>query len=67
MIGHTSAVTSVSYRAGCIVSTSMNGDIKVWSQKGSEVTSINCQSGAANACALAIRYAPLILNAHQQG
>lgn len=55
MSGHEAALTSVSYKAGCIVSTSMDGVIKVWSQKGSEVTSINSRSGALNTCSLGVR------------
>ncbi|XP_067949967.1 telomerase protein component 1-like [Watersipora subatra] len=55
--GHGAAITSVSYKAGCIVSAAMNGEFKVWSHKGSEVTSVKCKSGALNACSLGIRMA----------
>ena len=55
LTGHETAVTSLSYRAGCIVSTSMDGTFKVWSQKGNEVTSIKAQSGTINTSSLGLR------------
>jgi len=52
--GHAGAAVSVSYEAGCIVSTSMDGTAKVWSQKGTMVTSLKCRAGTVLACSLGI-------------
>ncbi len=52
--GHTSAINSVSFSQGCIVSASFDGSVKVWTQKGVEITTMYCHKQRTNTCLLHI-------------
>lgn len=54
MKGHTSAITSVAFCMGCIISGAVDGSVKVWTQKGIEITTMYCHSQRINACFLSI-------------
>lgn len=47
--GHTSAVTSVSWCEGFIISGSVDGSAKVWTKKGIEVTTLHAHQQRINA------------------
>lgn len=48
--GHLSAVTSVSYSHGCIVSSSADGQLKIWSHRGVEITTLHAHDRGVNCC-----------------
>ena len=50
--GHTSAINSVSFSTGCVVSAAYDGSVKVWSHKGVEITTLHCHRQRVNACLL---------------
>ncbi|XP_013407026.1 telomerase protein component 1 isoform X1 [Lingula anatina] len=50
MTGHMAAVNAVAYKYGCIVSASSDGQMKVWSHKGTEITTLYGHKLRANAC-----------------
>ena len=52
--GHTSAINSVSFSQGCVVSCAFDGSIKVWTHKGVEITTLHCHKQRVNACLLDI-------------
>ena len=52
--GHTSAINSVSFSKGCVVSCAYDGSVKVWTQKGVEITTLYCHQQRVNACVLDI-------------
>lgn len=50
--GHTSAINSVSFTKGCVVSASFDGSVKIWTNKGIEITTLYCHKQRVNACVL---------------
>ena len=48
--GHTSAINSVSFSQGCVVSSAFDGSVKVWTHKGIEITTLFCHKQRVNAC-----------------
>ena len=50
--GHTSAINSVSYASGCVVSAAYDGSVKVWTHKGVEITTLFAHKQRVNACLL---------------
>jgi len=52
MQGHQASVSSCGFRYGCVVSTCVDGCVKVWSQKGHEITTLKGHQGKVNACDL---------------
>lgn len=50
--GHTSAVNSVVFSQGCVVSVGVDGSVKVWTHKGVEITTMFCHKQRVNACLL---------------
>ena len=50
--GHTSAINSVSFSSGCVVSSAFDGSVKVWTHKGVEITTLYCHKQRVNACLL---------------
>ena len=54
MEGHTSAINSVSFSQGCVVSAAFDGSVKVWSHKGVEITTLFCHQRRVNATLLHI-------------
>ena len=50
--GHTSAINSVSFSQGCVVSAAFDGSVKVWTRKGIEITTLHCHQQRVNACVL---------------
>lgn len=50
--GHTSAINSVVLSQGCVVSGAHDGSVKVWTQKGVEITTLHCHRQRVNACLL---------------
>ena len=48
--GHMSAINSVAFFQGCIVSSAFDGTVKVWTQKGIEITTMYCHQQRVNAC-----------------
>ncbi|XP_033757244.1 LOW QUALITY PROTEIN: telomerase protein component 1-like [Pecten maximus] len=57
MTGHMSSISSVTYKYGCIVSSCNDGSVKVWSHKGTEITTLHSHQRAAHACDLYVRVA----------
>lgn len=57
MTGHMSSISSVAYKYGCIVSSCNDGSVKVWSHKGTEITTLHSHQRAAHACDLYVRVA----------
>ena len=55
LTGHTSAVSSVAFSQGCIVSGAVDGSVKVWTQKGVEITTLHCHKLRVNACLLDVK------------
>jgi len=55
LTGHEAAVTSVSYKAGCLASASTDGKLKIWSQKGTEITELSISSDPVTALSMLIR------------
>lgn len=62
--GHTSAINSVSFSQGCVVSAAFDGSVKVWTHKGVEITTLFCHKERVNACQL---YIPERARANQIG
>jgi len=52
LTGHKANINSCSFQYGCAVSTSSDGQIKVWSHKGFEIASLLGHQGRVNACDL---------------
>jgi telomerase protein component 1 len=52
LTGHTSNINSCSFQYGCVVSTSSDGLIKVWSHKGFEIATLEGHQQRVNACDL---------------
>jgi telomerase protein component 1 len=50
--GHTSAINSVSFSRGFVVSAAFDGSVKVWTRKGVEITTLHCHQKRVNACVL---------------
>lgn len=50
--GHTSAINCVSFSKGCVVSSSFDGSVKIWTNKGVEITTLYCHKQRVNACVL---------------
>lgn len=50
--GHTSAINSVSFSKGCVVSSAFDGSVKVWTHKGIEITTLYCHKQRVNVCVL---------------
>jgi telomerase protein component 1 len=52
--GHVGAINSVAIMAGCIVSASVDGTVKVWSHRGVEITTLHGNGQRVNACTVYI-------------
>ena len=52
--GHLTAINSVAFSQGCIVSSAFDGSVKVWTHKGVEITTMYCHQQRVNACLLDI-------------
>lgn len=52
--GHSSAVSHVDFAQACVVSAAVDGTVKMWTQKGVEVTTLHCHKQRVNACLLHI-------------
>ena len=52
--GHLSAISHVDFVQGCVVSSAVDGTVKVWTHKGVEVTTLHCHGKRVNACLLHI-------------
>ena len=50
--GHTSAINSLSYCSGCVVSAAYDGSVKVWTHKGIEITTLYAHQQRVNCCQL---------------
>ncbi|XP_071492969.1 telomerase protein component 1-like [Diadema antillarum] len=48
LTGHSSAVYSVAFSHGCIVSGALNAEVKVWSHSGVEITTLHGHSDKVN-------------------
>ncbi|KAH9524948.1 hypothetical protein Btru_028330 [Bulinus truncatus] len=53
--GHTSAVNCVTYKYGCIVSGSSDGNVRVWTHKGVSITTLVGHSLRVNACDMFVK------------
>lgn len=62
--GHTSAINTVTFSQGCVVSAAFDGSVKVWTHKGVEITTMFCHKQRVNACHL---YIPDRAKANQIG
>ena len=52
--GHMTAINSVAFSQGCIVSSAFDGSVKVWTHKGVEITTMYCHQQRVNACLIDI-------------
>ena len=52
--GHVTAINSVAFSQGCIVSSAFDGSVKFWTHKGVEITTMYCHQQRVNACLLDI-------------
>jgi telomerase protein component 1 len=59
MTGHLSSITGVAYDHGCIVSSSFDGSIKVWSHRGVEITTLQGHAQRAGGCDLHVKITKL--------
>ncbi|XP_077996822.1 telomerase protein component 1-like [Glandiceps talaboti] len=50
LVGHTSAINSVAFKHGCIVSACYDGSVKVWSHRGAEITTLTGHQDRVNGC-----------------
>ncbi|ELU05341.1 hypothetical protein CAPTEDRAFT_193037 [Capitella teleta] len=50
LVGHTAIISHVAYKFGCIVSSSLDGTVKIWSHKGTEITTLHGHSQRVNGC-----------------
>ncbi|GFS23877.1 telomerase protein component 1 [Elysia marginata] len=55
LTGHNSAVNSVAYKYGCIVSGSSDGSLRVWSHKGTPITTLYGHTLRVNACDIFVK------------
>ena len=60
--GHTSAINSVAFIQGCVVSAAFDGSVKVWTHRGVEITTMFCHKQRVNASLL---YVPSRAKANQ--
>lgn len=50
--GHATTINEVKYKFGCVVSTSADGIVKVWTQNGIEITTFQPHNARINSCDL---------------
>ncbi|KAK7488729.1 hypothetical protein BaRGS_00020026 [Batillaria attramentaria] len=50
LVGHTSSINTMAYKFGCVVSGSSDGQVKVWSHRGTEITTLYGHTQRVNAC-----------------
>ena len=50
--GHSGTINSVQYKYGCVVSSSTDGQVKVWTHKGVEITTFMPHEKRINSCDL---------------
>lgn len=55
LTGHNSAVNTVAYKYGCIVSGSSDGSLRVWSHKGTPITTLHGHTLRVNACDIFVK------------
>ncbi|KAK3095524.1 hypothetical protein FSP39_015646 [Pinctada imbricata] len=55
LTGHMASINHIAYSYGCIVSTCSDGSVKIWSHKGTEITTLYGHSQCANGCDLLVR------------
>ncbi|KAJ8317249.1 hypothetical protein KUTeg_005153 [Tegillarca granosa] len=55
LTGHMASINSVAFSYGCIVSSCSDGSVKVWSHKGTEITTLYGHTQRANSCDLFVR------------
>ncbi|PVD30085.1 hypothetical protein C0Q70_09346 [Pomacea canaliculata] len=55
LTGHTSSVNAMAYKFGCIVSGSSDGQVKVWSHRGTEITTLYGHTQRVNACDIFVK------------
>jgi telomerase protein component 1 len=53
--GHKANINSCSFQYGCIVSTSSDGTVKIWSHKGHEITTLKGHQNRVNGCDLFVK------------
>ncbi|XP_064629950.1 telomerase protein component 1-like [Lineus longissimus] len=53
--GHQASVNAVSYSYGCIVSACGDGAVRVWSHKGTEITTLHGHSQRVNSCDVCVK------------
>jgi telomerase protein component 1 len=52
--GHTSAINSIAFSQGVVVSAGFDGSVKAWTHKGVEITTMYCHKQRVNTCLLHI-------------
>ncbi|XP_050397784.2 telomerase protein component 1 [Patella vulgata] len=55
LTGHMSAINCLSYQFGCIVSGCSDGSVKVWSHKGTEITTLHGHTQRVNGCSMYVK------------
>ncbi|XP_064601394.1 LOW QUALITY PROTEIN: telomerase protein component 1-like [Liolophura sinensis] len=55
LIGHSSTINGLAYKYGCVVTASSDGTAKVWSHKGTEITTLYGHQGRVLACDMLVK------------
>ncbi|XP_074640264.1 telomerase protein component 1-like isoform X2 [Tubulanus polymorphus] len=55
MVGHMSAINSVAYKHGCVVSGCFDGSVKIWSHKGTAITTLYGHTQRVNGCDMHVK------------
>ncbi|KAL4232139.1 hypothetical protein ACF0H5_009714 [Mactra antiquata] len=53
--GHMAAINHIAFNNGCIVSTCADGSVKVWANKGVEITTLYGHTQRANGCDMLVK------------